>query len=298
MPVKEALLKIAERIQKAEMPGAAAGKIEELKKQGLIGDEEKDVLETAIKLLLSLKEKVGENNMGELAEKSGYGAPAKKNDDMEKATAEIEKMKGEIEKSKEALKKAEEEIEMKKAEIKKLGKEVPPPAAGPVEKSDGSYDYPKGWTPEQIAAIEPILKANKSHEVELKKIQKALDDEQTAKVEKEFIAKAAEIKSLSIKSDDLGKTLKLVNDKAGKDASDKIMSILKQADETVTKSKLFGEYGGTGEGECDALVQMETKAEAIMKSDAKITKAQAFDLVMKANPELYEQYVAQKQKRS
>jgi hypothetical protein len=316
MADKESLLKISQMVQKADLPEEALEKINNIKnKNGEdLEAEEIEALKAALKMLIALKGKIGDKIMGELSTLSEidgpsprYGYPMAqgtggnvKKDEKGNDVPENDKEKFEIEveKSKKAMKEKDEEIEkIKKAlkdkeeQIEKLGKEVAPPANAaaqkcmtPVKKSDGSYEYPENFSKEQIAMLEPILKKNDELEASLAK-------EQADKIQKEFIAKASEIKNLGVKKEDLAEILKTVNEKISKEMEDKIFAILKGAD--ASSENLFTENGHSESiAKLDAEKMIDSKVEAIMKSeDGKgLTKEQAYMKALEANPELYEQY--------
>lgn len=316
MAEKEALLKISQMVKKAELPEEALEKINNIKnKNGEdLEAEEIEALKASLKLLIALKGKIGEKLIGELSALSeidgpnprygypmaqGTGGNVKKDEKGNDVPEnDKEKLEVEIEKSKKAMKEKDEEIEkIKKAlkekeeQIEKLGKNVPSPAvesaqkcATPVKKSDGSYEYPENFTKEQIAMLEPILKKNDELEANLAK-------EKAEKIQKEFIAKAEEIKNLGINKEELAEILKTVDEKISKEMQEKIFAILKGAD--ASSENLFTETGHSEPApKLDAEKMIDSKVEAIMKSeDGKgLTKEQAYLKALENNPELYEQY--------
>lgn len=314
MPNKEALSKLAVMVKKAELPEEALQKINEIKnKDGNdLEAEEIEALKAALKLLVALKAKIGEKLIGDLSALSeidgpnpkygypiaqGTGGTVKKDDKGNDVPEnDKEKMEIEIEKSKKVMKEKDDEICQLKEQIKKLHERPVPEVrdaqkcATPVKKSDGSYDFPENFTKEQIAALTPILKSNDE-------LKEKLEKEQEEKIQKEFIAKASEIKNLAVKPEELASILKDINSKISKESQEKLLSILKGADEAVEKGNLFKELGSSLPGEkLNVEKEIENKIVEIAKSESGkgLSHAQLYTKVLEQNPELYDKYLNEK----
>jgi chromosome segregation ATPase len=102
---------------------------------------------------------------------------------------------------------------------------------------------------------------------------------------KEFVAKAAELKNIPGKSEDLGTALKNIHDLDPK-AYDVISSVLKSAD-TIIANNTFVEYGSGVYGDAtsttpeDAWNQIEKMAAAIVLKDGNVTSEKAITSVLK-----------------
>ncbi len=102
---------------------------------------------------------------------------------------------------------------------------------------------------------------------------------------KEFVAKAAELKNIPGKSEDLGTALKNIHDLDPK-AYDVISSVLKSAD-TIIANNTFVEYGSGVYGDAtsttseDAWSQIEKMAAAIVLKDGNVTSEKAITSVLK-----------------
>jgi len=79
------------------------------------------------------------------------------------------------------------------------------------------------------------------------------------------------------------------------DARDRYFKMLETADASVEKSDIFTQLGSEVPGEAGTAYQkIEAEAVVLMKTNAKLTKEQAIDEVMKQQPDLYAAYKAEK----
>lgn len=110
---------------------------------------------------------------------------------------------------------------------------------------------------------------------------------------REFIAKAGEYKNLPVKADEFGLILKGLSEKAPEEYAH-IESLLKAADEAISKGGVFSEAGTGTKGNGDnvsAIDQLNALAKSyIEKGDKGLTQAQAFLKALEENPALYVQY--------
>jgi hypothetical protein len=119
------------------------------------------------------------------------------------------------------------------------------------------------------------------------KIAKA---ERDARLNQEYIAKAASYTGLPVDAADFGLVLKSFAE-SDPEGFAKLDGILKASSEAVQKGDLFKEVGrGGGAGETNVTKQIEAAAGEIRKSDSGLTKEQAFAKALKDNPTLYKEY--------
>lgn len=121
--------------------------------------------------------------------------------------------------------------------------------------------------------LHPAVKA------ELESLRKAVD----AQEDRELEAVAKKYEAIGKKPEELVPVLKSLK---GTPAYDEMISVMDAAVDAVEKSALFTEIGKTGHGTGDAMKQASEKAAEIMKTDPKLTHAQALDKVFEMNPEL------------
>lgn len=116
---------------------------------------------------------------------------------------------------------------------------------------------------------------------ELKKFKQAAEDKELSDVAKKYAIIGKKEEELV----PLFKSLKA----AGGTAYNDMIAVLDQAVDTVEKSGAFSEIGKSGHGgnsDGSAWAEAETKAVELMKSKTGISKQQALDEVLQANPEL------------
>lgn len=144
------------------------------------------------------------------------------------------------------------------------------------------------------AQVQSLTKEN----VELRKahdeLKKKFEKSENERITKEFVAKAGELKNLSITPAEFGPVLKSVND-TSPEAFEKVMTVLKAADEALAKSELFESKGSdakiAGAGAWDKIEKLA--AGMVEKSSDGLTKAKAIDLVLKSEEgkKLYSDYL-------
>jgi len=177
--------------------------------------------------------------------------------------------------------------------------------AVPVKKDDGSWDL-SAVPEDQRPAVEAVIKAQEDELAELRKAAeteaskadeaiKIAKAEQEKRETREFIAKSASLQHLAKDDSEFGTVLREIAkaEEAGhvsEGTTEKLDTVLKAADEQVSKGDLFAEQGRAGLG---AGGDAETKVEAIAKSlreaDSTLTEEQAFAKALELNPDLYAQ---------
>lgn len=147
---------------------------------------------------------------------------------------------------------------------------TPAPAAPVVENNGEGEDIYKGLHPAVKAELES-----------LKKYREASEDKELQAVAKRYAI-------IGKKEEELVPVLKSLK-AAGGTAYDDMIAVLDQAVATVEKSGVFTEIGKSGHGsnvEGGAWAEAEAKAVELMKSRGGLTRAQALDEVMQADPAL------------
>lgn len=166
----------------------------------------------------------------------------------------------------------------------------------PVKKEDGGWDY--SGVPEEARSFfsEQIEKADKM-EKELAEARERLQKADDTMKHREALAKAASLSHVA-PADDLAPILKEAGDKLDAETIEKLYGLLDAAEMRIAKGDLFTEQGSRalsdGTDRSDAYTQLVAKAdELVEKSDKPMSKDQAFDRALRANPELYSKYLAE-----
>lgn len=150
----------------------------------------------------------------------------------------------------------------------------------PVEKALSSLD------PEVAAII-------KSQRDELAEARAALEAEQVAKANAEWVAKVRPFDGIVDNPETLGTALREVAESSA-ELADSILSALQTANARVAKSGLFTEFGHTQPAAGSAEEKIQTIAKALIEADPSKTQAAAEAEAWEANPALYEQHVAER----
>lgn len=179
---------------------------------------------------------------------------------------------------------------------------TPPPAPVaqgydmPMKKSDGSWDFSK--IPDAARPlVESLWKDKEANETRIAKAEAEVAKERDARLTKEYVEKAADLKGLGLKTDELGKVLKALAEKAP-EALTALEPMLKTVDEKLkalqgTILKEHGTSAGNGAGG-DAWSKIEKIAKDAVTAAAakgeKVSFAKAVDDVMTSQPALYAEY--------
>ena len=147
---------------------------------------------------------------------------------------------------------------------------------------------------EEKAKAEEIAKANEAVAKQLEDVRKenAALAEQVKKMREEKetevrVQKSKDIAGLAagVKSDDVAEILKGLN----ADQTAKFEAIIKTLGEQIKTGEMFRPVGQSVAKAGSAQATIDSKVEEIMKSNTKLTKQQAFDRVITADPKLYDQ---------
>jgi hypothetical protein len=134
----------------------------------------------------------------------------------------------------------------------------------------------------------------KSQSERLAEAEKALEAERLAKANAEWTQKLRSIDGLVDNPGDLGSKLQKVAE-GDPELADSILSTLQAANARLAKSDLFAELGhGVPAGTDTALGKVQAIAKAITEAHPTKTAAEAEAEAWEANPDLYDQYVAER----
>lgn len=136
-------------------------------------------------------------------------------------------------------------------------------------------------------AAAATAEANKAHEV--------AKTERDARLRRESIAKAetmTHVPELGGKPVEFGELLLKCEGALDADTFGTLERVLKATHEQLRDSELFKSQGREGAGYAagGALGKVEAKVAELRKADPKLTEAQAWDQVLKSDPELYREY--------
>lgn len=135
-----------------------------------------------------------------------------------------------------------------------------------------------------------IVKAAEERAAAAEAIAKA---ERDFRLEREFVAKAAELEALPVKADEFGMLLKSVADVLTEEQYDAIWNVLTAANASIAKSAMFGEVGkSSAPSDNDGPMNIIEKAAArLMNDEPNLTKEQAIAKAVAADATLYTQYI-------
>lgn len=190
----------------------------------------------------------------------------------------------------------EHPISALKTLCKEMGDYISASAAPPAQGEPAPPAAPSGEglvkSAEEVAkaaADEAVVKAVADISKKLAETEAVLKAERDASALAAEVALLKSIKLVSVNPDadaPIFKSLKETNIAA----YDRVMELIKGADAVAAASDLIKEVGSPLSGDKQsgntAWAQIEAEADALRKSDTKVTKAQAIDIVMKKRPDL------------
>lgn len=168
--------------------------------------------------------------------------------------------------------------------------------AMPMMKEDGSLNL-DGVPEAARAPLQALWKEKAASDARVAKAEADVKVERDLRITKEFCDKAAVLKHVGMKPDELGPVLKEISEKAPA-AFKKLEPLLKSLDERVAKGALFGEIGttaspthGAGGAGTEAESAIEKIAKSIVAKDEKgLTHSQSIAKAWSDNPALYTQH--------
>lgn len=161
-----------------------------------------------------------------------------------------------------------------------------------IEKSKGQEDGGegegedlfKGMTPEQRAFF-------KKQQEKVEAAEKMAKAEKEARLNKEFIQKAAEFDGLAVKAEELGPVLKAASESLSEEQFAKLEEVLKGASNAIKTGEVFKEVGSGEAGSSSVWDEIQKKAEELRKEDTSLSKEAAETRVLEENPDLYTRYI-------
>jgi len=165
--------------------------------------------------------------------------------------------------------------------------EAAPTPAGDDAPQD-AFEKALGELPVEIA------KAFEDQRSRLDEAEKALETEKVAKAEAVWVAKARAVDGLIDNPEDFGKELRQVAE-TSPELAGSIMSKLTAAAVRVEKSDLFSEIGHGAPAVGSADEKIQNIAKAATEADPALTPADAEATAWEANPDLYDEHVAERQ---
>lgn len=164
------------------------------------------------------------------------------------------------------------------------------------EEEVNMEDIAKSDLPDEVKEqVEVIFKEQEKMRKENKEIRKQLQQEIEEKRKQEFVAKAEQFENISVDPDEFGVVLKNISE-TSEDAYNKVMEVLKSADEVVKQGDLFVEKGSSLENtKSDSWGKIEKTAENLKNNDPSMSKEQAINKALKDNPDLYNAYMQDQQ---
>lgn len=222
---------------------------------------------------------------------------ANKSDLTPEILAEVAKAAGlelpEVEAQKVEAKTAAELVEALKSTD--VAEEVVKEVEGALAKAAEKAELEKADLP--AAVKEALAKAEAKEADALRKAEEAeriAKEERDTRLNREFVVKAEDFKSLSIEPAKFGPILKSAADKLEKADYEELERVLKAAEEQVAKGALFDELGAAGSRSASGAYEEATKkAEEIRKADSSLSPEQALEKAFEADPELQTRYLAE-----
>ena len=137
-------------------------------------------------------------------------------------------------------------------------------------------------------AIVEIVKAAEERAEAAEQIAKA---ERDFRLEREFIAKAAEFDRLPVDAAEFGPVLKAAAEVLTEEQFDAITSVLAAANESVAQGNLFTEVGKATSFANDSSMSQIEKAAARLREGSDMTRAESIAKAVEADPSLYTEYL-------
>ena len=193
-------------------------------------------------------------------------------------------------KAKDAIKRAlkvlwEVRAELPKGLLTNLGALVGYPAYGypqPAKKSELPAEVKK--------QLDALFKEREELLKRLERAEEIAKAERDLRLTKEFIAKAEdELPALPIKPEEFGPVLKQLHE-LDEGLYEKVFEVLKSTNELLAKGEFFKEIGSSVEQPASAREKLKAKAEELMKANPGMSRAEAYERVIKSEPELYYEY--------
>jgi hypothetical protein len=181
------------------------------------------------------------------------------------------------------LKKAEADYE----ELQKSIDEKQDPSDNKGEVTD-PIEKALAESPEDVKAI------FKAQQDRLEAAETELQEQREARANATWIGKVAAFDGVIDNPDEFGPELRKVAD-VDPELAESIATALQTATERSSQAALFSEVGkGMALSETDAQSKVESIAKSLQEADPQLSEAEARAEAWKRNPELYDQYVAER----
>lgn len=156
-----------------------------------------------------------------------------------------------------------------------------------VAKSEDKPDLLSKASPEVQAMVAELKKSADDAAKRAEAAEKIAKEERDIRETNELTVLAKSLVHVNDDTDKFVAHLKVMKASLPKEAFDAQVEMMQKANKEIASGNLFSELGTDG---MDAGVRsdIETKVDALRKSDSTLTREQAYAKVMKDNPDLYE----------
>lgn len=161
-------------------------------------------------------------------------------------------------------------------------------AEAPADDDDsGSDDILKSADPAVVNLVNDLR-------AEVSKAQETADAERDARVEREFIEKAAGFKDLPVDSADLGQLMKSISEDSDEETLASFLDLIEKMNTALEAANIFSELGSglvteTGQTKLDELTK------SYMGDHPGVSAEEAMVAVLDEDPSLYEDYMAEQE---
>ena len=142
-------------------------------------------------------------------------------------------------------------------------------------------------------SLEVLFKQNEEISKQNDLLKKEIEKEKDLKLINEYIGICKEFDCLNINNEEFGKVLKEVSS-VNKENVDKIIEVLKSANELVKKGDVFKEVGSSSYSESSSAWDKIEKCAVEIMENEKVSKEVALTRAMERNSDLYDEYVKER----
>ena len=127
---------------------------------------------------------------------------------------------------------------------------------------------------------------------EVSKAQETANTEREARVEREFIEKAAGFKDLPVDSGEFGRLLKSINEEVSEETFNATMAFVEKINAALEAANIFGELGSGLVTETGS-TKLDEVTKSYMAEHPDVSAEEAMVAVLDENPALYDDYMTQ-----
>lgn len=271
--------------------------VDEVMKSAELSDQAQAAIKGALRLVAAYKDEVPAEVVNKLfgveVEKKAPPVPPPPAEDEEEEEEEVP-----VDEEEETPVPPEPKGKKQPPVTKKKGCDDKMEKCAPVKKSDGTWDldtFPEDMRP----VMADIFKSQEEAVQKANNLEIALKAEKDSQRTKEFVAKAAELDQLVLKSDELGGVLKTIADSVPAETYGKLDQVLKAANEGLRQCGLLKQRGSdfTNRAGDGAWKRIEAEATKIVEKGEGLTHEQAIDRVLKEQPNLYQDYLDEQKRK-